>query len=272
MGAMGKNTLTQFDMCSGIGAGYPYAGTALGLKLVGTAEIDQYCSDILSKRYPGIKNYGDIRCIEEVEDEPDVVTISPPCQPFSLRGKRLGANDERDCFPAFFQFVAIARPKYCAVENVPGLLNCPHRPGERKLYINHIAEEFTRLGYKLEGVVISSASLGSPFIRKRLLLVAISNRLQFHEFPTGWDEQIRTLFKAEGIDKGNRGYQSQILRGKFRNTGGLDESVQHTNSIGILRGGSVARQRRAALGNSFDPRVAAIALARILYLNSLVVK
>jgi site-specific DNA-cytosine methylase len=45
--------MRQLDLCSGVGAGFGIAGLRAGWELVGICENDNYCTDILSKRFPG---------------------------------------------------------------------------------------------------------------------------------------------------------------------------------------------------------------------------
>ncbi|NES68675.1 MAG: DNA (cytosine-5-)-methyltransferase, partial [Okeania sp. SIO2D1] len=94
--------LTQLDLCSGVGAGFCLAGVQLGLQLQACAEIEPYCCDILAKRYPKAYNLGDINecqwdSIKADLGDIDLISASPPCQPFSIQGKRQGAKDKRDC-------------------------------------------------------------------------------------------------------------------------------------------------------------------------------
>jgi len=94
--------MNQLNLCSGVGVGFSLAGLRLGFSLIGVSEVDPFCSEILSLRYPGVKNYGDVKGISKVFQSTDrlhLLTTSPPCQPFSVRGKRKGSEDPRDCFP-----------------------------------------------------------------------------------------------------------------------------------------------------------------------------
>ncbi|MBW4597756.1 MAG: DNA cytosine methyltransferase [Brasilonema angustatum HA4187-MV1] len=267
-GMEGQRRLKQFDLCSGIGAGYCFAGAALGLQLVGVAEIDDYCCGILAKRYPGVENFGDIAKLESLP-EADIISCSTPCPPFSIRGMRLGADDERDCFPFVVKIVERVRPKYCVIENVPGLLNCPLRPGAKELYINRLAEIFDTLGYRLEGALVSGGSVGSRFVRQRLLLVAVANSIQFSEIPSPWIEQIRAALETNRTLGAGTSNKPSILRGIARNSNRLDRPNQLSYSLGLPKGDRIIRRRREALGNTFDPRLAAIGLHRVLYLESI---
>lgn len=112
--------LLQLDLCSGVGAGFCLAGLQRGFNLIGTAEIDEYCSGILELRYPGTHNYGDVQKLAYTgafglrRGAIDLITASPPCPPFSTEGDRKGADDERDCFPAVLEIINKYKPKFAA--------------------------------------------------------------------------------------------------------------------------------------------------------------
>lgn len=66
----------------------------------------------------------DVRSVDfsEWEDQVDLVSGGPPCQPFSIGGKHRGFRDERDMFPNAVHVVRTVRPKAFIFENVRGLL------------------------------------------------------------------------------------------------------------------------------------------------------
>ncbi|MBW4502979.1 MAG: DNA cytosine methyltransferase [Scytonema hyalinum WJT4-NPBG1] len=269
--------LQQLDLCSGVGVGFPLSGLQLGFELIGVAEIDSYCSDILSKRYPGIHNYG---CVKSLAFDGgyglrpgtiDLITASPPCQPFSIQGKRQGAADERDCFPAVLKIVARYKPRFVVIENVPGLLTCPYSPGDSRMYCDYIGSHFKESRYFLEGIIVSSGHFAAPFDRKRLLLVAVSDSIKYQKKPSPWSEQIREFFEAEAVNQQRRGCKPGISGECLQSSHWLDRPTGRKVSLGILRGNGTVRDRRSALGNALDPRVASVALRRILYLQSIAV-
>ncbi|NEP43141.1 MAG: DNA cytosine methyltransferase [Okeania sp. SIO2H7] len=97
--------LKQLDLYSGVGVGFLLAGAALGFRLICFAETDKYCRGILGKRF-GTPIYGDVNTVFwESLNKPDIITASPPCQPFSICGRRGGASDDRDCFSAVFRAI-----------------------------------------------------------------------------------------------------------------------------------------------------------------------
>lgn len=265
--------LTQLDLCSGVGAGFALAGLQLGLELVGLAETDEYCSDILLKRYPGVHNYKDVRSIRvPFSRKISILTGSPPCQPFSVQGNRLGATDERDCFPAVVEAIKWFNPQFFAIENVAGLLTCPWRPGYgRGTYFHYLLRDLSACGYDAEWLVVSSGSFGAPWIRQRLLLVGISRSLELPwKQSTPWIEQIRGTVKENRSTRTGGSPQPGISRAELFTGHWVDRSTGRTKRFGIPSKDGTVRDRRAALGNALDPRVAAVALRRVLYLNSLV--
>ena len=88
----------------------------------GVVEIDPYACNTLRLNRPrwlvheaGL-NYFDARLYKGV----DLVAGGSPCPPFSVAGKQLGANDERDLFPAGLRIIDEVRPKAVMIENVRG--------------------------------------------------------------------------------------------------------------------------------------------------------
>jgi DNA (cytosine-5)-methyltransferase 1 len=265
--------LKQLDLCSGIGVGFPLAGLRLGgFDLVGLCERDEYCRDILIKRFPSSHLYTDIRTFLYIHNERkiweeeaiDIITATPPCQSFSVQGHRRGADDERDCFPAVICAISEIKPKFFCIENVRGLLSCPYKPGFRIRYFAGILDKLSECGYDAEWQVVSSGMFTSLFLRERVLLVGISRSLKFSVQPTAWTEQIReSVEKVRSFSLPRGGCEPGILGGEFR------DSALVVRPVGVKVGDPINRRRREALGNCLDPRVAKVALRRVLYLNSL---
>src|SRR5271165_4073414 len=90
-------SIKHLDLCTGIG-GFHIAAEWAGFETIGFSEIEPYCCKLLGEKWPGIKNYGDIRNAEsfrELRGRVDVLSAGVPCQPSSLAGKRRGASDDR---------------------------------------------------------------------------------------------------------------------------------------------------------------------------------
>ncbi len=100
-----------------------------------------------------------------------VVTGGPPCQGFSVAGRR-NPNDERNnLFREFVRVVGVLQPYYVVMENVPGILTM--QKGDVK---EAIFEAFRSIGYDSVSVaILESAAYGVAQIRPRAIFIA--NRL-----------------------------------------------------------------------------------------------
>lgn len=96
----------------------------------------------------------------------DIITGGYPCQPFSLAGKRGGADDPRHLWPYIEKIIGAIRPVCCFFENVPGHINLGYR---------EVRNDLERLGYWVEQGIFSAAEVGAPHRRKRLFILAVDN-------------------------------------------------------------------------------------------------
>ena len=95
-----------------------------------------------------------------------LVAGGPPCQPFSVGGKRLAADDPRNGIPQFLRAVAELRPNAFLMENVPGLAVSTKRP-----YFLAVLGRLEQLGYLTTWRVLEAADYGVPQTRRRLFVV-----------------------------------------------------------------------------------------------------
>ena len=177
------------------GAGGGILGTRLpGWRVVCAVEIEPYCREVVLRRQEeGILEafpiWDDVRTFD---GKPwrgivDVVTGGFPCQPFSVAGKRKGAMDERNLWPDTLRIIREVRPRWCLLENVPGLLHSG--------YFGTILGGLAESGYDARWKVISAGELGAPHRRDRLWIVAdcqsVSGRLSGKDIAErpGWQER-----------------------------------------------------------------------------------
>ncbi|MUG92810.1 hypothetical protein F7734_10250 [Scytonema sp. UIC 10036] len=260
----GTGKLTLYDFCSGIGLGFLAAATMLGeFDIIGACEIDDYCRSILALRYPGVPIARDIRVREDFERVTATVTsCSLPCQPFSIAGKRLAADDERNLFPYWLERIDTINSRYLVLENVPGILSAPYQPGKPTgTFFRWLLWELSHRGYYVQWQVLGSGHFGSPFPRERLLLVAIAASVveQFGGNPPTWSEQVRDSVERVGATWSARSSEPGISSERI-----IQLASELGISIGVPSGNGDIRNQRKAYGNCFDPRVAATALSYVL--------
>lgn len=142
MGAGRSRQLTSIEICAGAG------GQALGLHRAGfrhkaLVEWDDDAVETLKanvRKWPGWKTKADKLTsadVKEFADDPcdqfkvkkgeiDLLAGGVPCPPFSLAGRQLGKDDERDLFPDMLEIVGKLEPRAVMIENVRGLLEPWH--------------------------------------------------------------------------------------------------------------------------------------------------
>ncbi len=155
------------------------------------------------KRVPELHNWpihqSDVRKFDfrSLPNGVDLLAGGVPCQPFSIGGKHLGHEDERNMFPELLNAVRAVQPKAVLVENVRGLarpsfarylgyielmLMYPYltrKQGENwidhraRLERHHTAGRLNGPDYKVVHQVLNAADYGVPQKRERLFLVAV---------------------------------------------------------------------------------------------------
>jgi DNA (cytosine-5)-methyltransferase 1 len=160
-------------------------GMTLGLKDLGfegvaaweydpTEKKTQYAQNAHKLLHPEIPLHGDI-CNFDTELLPDfdVFCFTPPCQAFSVAGKRGGFEDTRGTLT--FEALKIAKdkkPKVLFMENVKGLIN--HDKGNTMgVIINAINE----IGYTVDFAVLNSKYFDVAQNRERVYLIGVRDDL-----------------------------------------------------------------------------------------------
>jgi DNA (cytosine-5)-methyltransferase 1 len=111
---------------SGVGA-FNQALMRLGIEYheVFACDMDKYARQTFIHNYGEPEYYPTNVYHREIPSESlDIYMTSPPCQAFSLAGKRLGKDDQRGIL--FFnshEFIKVNKPRYFIFENVKGLLS-----------------------------------------------------------------------------------------------------------------------------------------------------
>ncbi|WP_234397296.1 DNA cytosine methyltransferase [Polynucleobacter asymbioticus] len=186
------NKLTSIEICAGAG------GQALGLELAGfeheaAIEIDKNACATLRLNRPNwnvieadlkeisVKNFKGI----------DLFAGGVPCPPFSIAGKQLGENDERDLFPDALRMISECNPKAVLLENVRGL-SSPKFNDYRMRIIQRLGE----MGYEVGWKVLNASDYGVPQLRPRFILVALKKRYAKNFFWPGKLESQITVSDA----------------------------------------------------------------------------
>lgn len=170
--SLSYNFIDLFCGAGGITQGLVQAG----FNPVASVEISPIASATHKKNFPHCHHFcGDIHHFNSQEwlaqiDAPHIhlVVGGPPCQGFSVAGKR-DPNDPRNhLFKEFIRIVSEVRPWYVVMENVPGILTM-----KKGAVMQSVFEEFESIGYSNVSVaILESAAYGVPQIRPRAIFIA----------------------------------------------------------------------------------------------------
>jgi DNA (cytosine-5)-methyltransferase 1 len=211
-GKRDKPQLGFVDLFSGAG------GFTVGLAMAGLRPM--VCADVNDKvrathewNYPDIPFVdGDLsfpevqrRVLESAGPEPFVVVGGPPCQGFSVFGKRRFTatrgheprHDPRNRLVySFVDTVGRLRPRWVVMENVAGFASL-----DGGSFVRIVMQELAKLGYSnADYRILNAADYGVPQHRKRFVLIANRTghvipwpKKKFFEVPTEWQKPFRTV-------------------------------------------------------------------------------
>jgi DNA (cytosine-5)-methyltransferase 1 len=98
----------------------------------------------------------------------------PPCQPFSVAGKRGGLSDPRSApVSHFFRLIRELRPEVFVMEEVPGLLSARMDGGASGTVWNEVLEMALATGYGIAWHVLNAADFGAPQHRQRVIMIGM---------------------------------------------------------------------------------------------------
>jgi DNA (cytosine-5)-methyltransferase 1 len=163
--------LTCLEICAGAG------GQSLGLEQAGftheaAVEIDpDACETLRLNRGAEWKIIeDDVRNLDgRAFAGIDLLSGGVPCPPFSIAGKRLGEDDDRDLFGQALRLAEEIRPRAVLLENVRGLAT-------RRFdgYRAQVLGRLHALGYLTWWDLVQASEHGVPQLRPRFVLVAIA--------------------------------------------------------------------------------------------------
>ena len=164
-----QRPLTCVEICAGAG------GQALGLAMAGFVHValveyeQDYCKVLKDNRPEWNVICGDVH---DFDGRPyrgvDLLAGGVPCPPFSIAGKQLGQDDERDLFPEAIRLIREIRPRAVMLENVRGFLDSGFEE-----YRQHIFTSIQELGYVTHIKLLNASDYGVPQLRPRVVIIGI---------------------------------------------------------------------------------------------------
>jgi DNA (cytosine-5)-methyltransferase 1 len=105
----------------------------------------------------------------------DLIVGGPPCQGFSVNGKRNQGDKRNKLVDSYVSFVELVKPKLLFFENVRGFDMEFVKNGSGVVYSDHVTRRLKKLGYDVDWDVVNFGDYGVPQRRLRFILVGRLN-------------------------------------------------------------------------------------------------
>lgn len=137
----------------------------------------------------------------ELQGKVALVVGGPPCQGFSMAGKRIENDIRNDLVMAYVHFIDLVRPKVLLFENVKGFTYSFGK--NKKSYADIVKEELAKIGYEVESAVIDFSNYGIPQRRNRFIMIGKQKGLNIHlkDFYTLLDTEKVSFLKEKAINE-----------------------------------------------------------------------
>ncbi|MCK5919889.1 MAG: DNA cytosine methyltransferase [Methylococcales bacterium] len=171
--------MNELSLFTGAGGGI-LGSKLLGWQTIGYVEWDDYCQQIIAQRindgiYDLAPIFTDVRefvqscAAGQYRGFVDILTAGFPCQPFSVAGKQLAADDKRNMWPSTCEIIKAVRPHVVYLENTPGLISTG--------YIITVIRDLERIGYKVKPpLYLGADDVGAIHHRQRVWVYAADTK------------------------------------------------------------------------------------------------
>ncbi|MEA2029645.1 MAG: DNA cytosine methyltransferase [Campylobacterota bacterium] len=232
--------LDLFSGCGGMSLGFEQAGCDIILGIdIWKSALKTFQKNHLNSQIV----CGDLSKIEPTTIETkylkkgvDVIIGGPPCQGFSISGKR-DVNDPRNkLYQSFVSYVEYFKPQAFVMENVPNLVSM-----NKGLVKDTIINEFEAIGYQVTYKILLASDYGVPQNRKRVFFVGLLNSKSKFLFPspTYFDNKITSRqaisdlpeYELENGSSYTINYQSDYQKEIRQNSDGIfnHQITKHTD-------------------------------------------
>lgn len=203
--------MLAIEMCAGGG------GQAIGLEQAGfdcaaALEIDKHACSTLRLNRPewNVLEHDMSKFDGTAYLDIDLFAAGVPCPPFSVAGKQLGKDDERDLFPEAIRIISESKPKAFMLENVAGFAAEKFR-----FYRQRIIDDLFGLGYSVDAKLLNASDYGVPQLRPRYVIVGLREEFAPHFYwpaPTPCTETVGTTIRDLMSENGWAGVDGLVQK------------------------------------------------------------
>lgn len=170
--------ISTFSGCGGSSTGYELAG----YDVIMAVEMDNHAVETYKLNHPNTKIFhGDIHnlSVEKVFEitglqpgELDLFDGSPPCQGFSMSGKREFCDPKNQLYNEYIRLLKGVQPKTFVMENVKGMVT-----GDMKLIFKDILTQLKACGYDVRVKLMNAMYYNCATNRERVIFIGVRKDL-----------------------------------------------------------------------------------------------
>lgn len=209
--------ISTFAGCGGSSLGYRMAGFRELLAI----DFDGNSVETFKVNFPGVPVWKrDIREVSSKEildflkidvGELDILDGSPPCQGFSMAGRRNISDERNDLFMQFARLVQELRPKVFVMENVSGQIK-----GNMRGMFREIFKALCSLDYRVRAKLLNAKYYNVPQSRERIFYIGVRKDIGMEPvFPKPSNRLISVKMAIGDIEEEERKNRQEIT-GKIR--------------------------------------------------------
>lgn len=110
--------------------------------------------------------------LQALRGKVSLIAGGPPCQGFSMAGRRREDDDRNKLIDSYVQFIKLVEPEILFFENVKGFTIGFKKDNKRgQAYSVYVVSQLEKLGYDVKGQIIDFSEYGVPQKRQRYILV-----------------------------------------------------------------------------------------------------
>lgn len=230
-----KKFISLFSGCGGSSLGYVQSGMRGKLAIDSDSlscknyKLNFPDSTVWNMNVEDVLTENILKTLDIEIGELDHLDFSPPCQGFSLAGKREISDIRNLLLFQTIRFINDLQPKSFIIENVDGLIK-----GKMKGVFNSLLDELFKLNYQIQWKSINSVYYNLPQSRQRVIIFGVRKDLNLNPiFPESKNEFILVKDVISDIEFHSRGQFDDTLK----NTNSFFYTLTKTPSMYFIREG-----------------------------------
>jgi DNA (cytosine-5)-methyltransferase 1 len=186
--------------------------------------------------------------LAELRGKVGLIAGGPPCQGFSVGGRRNGQDERNELVHRMLEIVAIVRSPLVLVENVEGIARpFISRPGGSKEAVaDQVVARLEELGYDAAFSIVDASDFGVPQVRRRVLIVGL-HRDHFTEEETRFPSVLEDV-RIEMLRGLRLPYRRKVTVGEAIEDLAGEHRVECPDSPGFMSAAYRAEPPGAAYG------------------------